>query len=119
MATQYLESPHLDYKVLGALEEVMEQDYPLLLDTFLSDSSARVDELHRARDAQQLGNAAHSFKGSSSNMGATQLAELCRQLEDRARQKPLTGIEDLVHRIDAEFGIIQRLYQAERDRFPG
>jgi hypothetical protein len=40
-------------------------------------------------------------------------------LEERARQKPLTGIEDLVHRIDAEFGIIQRLYQAERDRFPG
>lgn len=118
MATQYVESQHLDYTVLGALEEVMEQDYPLLLDTFLGDSSARVDELHRARDAQQLGNAAHSFKGSSSNMGATRLAELCRQLEELARHTPLAGIEELIHRIDAEFAIIQRLYQAERARFP-
>ena len=110
---------HLDRDVLSALQEVMEAEYPLLLDTFLADSEERLRLLRMAQDAAQVISAAHSFKGSSSNMGATQLAELCRQLEERARQKPLTGIEDLVHRIDAEFGIIQRLYQAERDRFPG
>jgi len=109
---------HLDYDVLSALQEVMEEEYPLLLDTFLTDSEVRLNELHRATDPQQLGQAAHSFKGSSSNMGATQLADLCRQLEERVKHPPLNDIEDLVNRIDHEFAEVRRLYRDERQRFP-
>jgi len=108
---------HLDYDVLSALQEVMEDDYPLLLDTFLSDSQVRLNELHKATDPQKLGQAAHSFKGSSSNMGATHLAHLCHQLEERVKHPPLNDIEDLVNRIDNEFAEVRRLYDDERQRF--
>lgn len=108
---------HLDYDVLSALQEVMEEEYPLLLDTFLTDSEVRLSELHKAADPAQLGQAAHSFKGSSSNMGATALADLCRQLEERVKHPPLNGIEDLVNRIDHEFATVRRLYSDERQRF--
>ncbi|MFF7708269.1 Hpt domain-containing protein [Pseudomonas sp. NPDC007930] len=107
---------HLDYKVLSALKEVMEDEYPLLLDTFLEDSATRVAHLREARDARDLGQAAHSFKGSSANMGAVQLAELCRELEQRAFHGPLQGIEDLVSRIDLEFGTVRQLFIDERQR---
>jgi HPt (histidine-containing phosphotransfer) domain-containing protein len=107
---------HLDRDVLSALQEVMEDEYPTLLDTFLADSEERLRVLRKAEDAAQLMNAAHSFKGSSSNMGAIHLAELCHELEQRAMQKSLAGIEMLIGEIDGEFAIIRPLYEAERQR---
>lgn len=67
--------------------------------------------------AEDLRQAAHSFKGSCSNMGALQLAELCRELEDLARLEQLAAAPELIDRIELEFAIVQRLYQAERQRF--
>lgn len=60
---------NIDHKVLSDLREVMEDGYPQLLETFLEDSERRLSQLHEAKDAAELGLAAHSFKGSSSNMG--------------------------------------------------
>ena len=105
---------HLDRDVLKALREVMEDGYPELLDTFLADSEERLSLLRQVDDADKLGATAHSFKGSSSNMGATRLAELCHELEQRAKQKNPEGIEALVGEIDGEFAIVRPLYEAER-----
>jgi HPt (histidine-containing phosphotransfer) domain-containing protein len=102
--------------VLSALQEVMEDEYPELLDVFLRDSEERLLTLRTADDALLLMNTAHSFKGSSSNMGAVRLAELCHELEQRARQKSLAGIDKLLGEIDSEFAIVRPLYEAERRR---
>lgn len=107
---------HLDRDVLSTLKEVMEEGYLELLDTFLNDSEARLRVLHEARDAEKLSATAHSFKGSSSNMGAVALAGLCQQLEERARRPPLYGIEDLISRIDREFLEVQHFYRGEQQR---
>jgi len=107
---------HLDRDLLTMLQEVMGNEYPVLLDTFLSDSEERLCVLRKAEDAVQLMNAAHSFKGSSSNMGAARLAELCHELEQCAKERKLADIEKLVKKIDSEFAIIRPLYEAERQR---
>lgn len=41
-------SIHLDYSVLNALQEVMEDEYPTLLDVFLKDSEQRIAQLRLA-----------------------------------------------------------------------
>lgn len=107
---------HIDHKVLSDLQEVMEDGYLQLLQTFLEDSEKRLGQLHGAKDAHELGLAAHSFKGSSSNMGAVGLAALCSLLEERVRQQPLYGIEDLINRIDREYVEVQRFYRDEHHR---
>lgn len=107
---------HIDQKVLSDLREVMEDGYLQLVQTFLEDSERRLSQLHGARSAEELGSAAHSFKGSSSNMGAVALASLCQQLEERARQRRLYGIEDLITRIDQEFLEVQHFYRGEQQR---
>ena len=104
---------HLDRDVLSALQEVMGDEYSTLLDTFLDDAEERLRILRKAEDAAQLMNAAHSFKGSSSNMGAIRLAELCHELEQRAKNKNLSGVEKLVGEIDGEFALVRPLYEAE------
>ncbi|HBM10586.1 histidine kinase [Pseudomonas sp. Choline-3u-10] len=113
---------HLDTSVLVTLQEVMEAEYPVLLDTFLVDSEERLRLLQaacRSGEAESLRQAAHSFKGSCSNMGAVLLAELCREMEESARRDQLDEAPGLIERIEREFAIVRILYRAERQRWGG
>ncbi|MCQ4285109.1 Hpt domain-containing protein [Pseudomonas stutzeri] len=113
---------HLDTSVLITLQEVMEAEYPVLLDTFLVDSEERLRLLQtacRSGEAESLRQAAHSFKGSCSNMGAALLAELCREMEESARRDQLDEAPGLIERIEREFAIVRILYRAERQRWGG
>jgi HPt (histidine-containing phosphotransfer) domain-containing protein len=113
-----VDDTHVDRGALRALQEVMEDGYPDLLDIFLADSEERLKVLRTADSAALLVDAAHSFKGSSSNMGAIRLTELCRQLEQQARSWPCASVQELVREIDREFAGIRPLYEAERQRCP-
>lgn len=113
---------HLDYSVLTTLQEVMEDEYPTLLDVFLKDCEYRVSRLHQLTqgatcDLQELSLLAHSFKGSSSNMGALRLAALCCELEERSRREDSAGLAELLAAIDHEYCAVRRLFDAERQLF--
>ncbi|ARS49509.1 MULTISPECIES: Hpt domain-containing protein [Pseudomonadaceae] len=111
---------HLDDAVLAALQDVMEDEYPILLDTFVADSEERLRLLHQAAadgDAQGLRLAAHSFKGSCSNMGAVLLSGLCKQLEDAGRREALELAPALIEQIEREFAIVRILFKSERQRY--
>lgn len=111
---------HIDNQVLASLREVMEEEYPVLLDTFLVDSDERLRLLREAllnADAAAMRHAAHSFKGSCSNMGASLLAGLCKQLEDCARREQLEQAPALVEQIAREFAIVRILLKSERQRY--
>jgi HPt (histidine-containing phosphotransfer) domain-containing protein len=113
---------HLDYSVLTTLQEVMEDEYPTLLDVFLKDSESRISRLRQlmgaaAFDLQELSLMAHSFKGSSGNMGALRLAELCCELEERSRRGELEGLGELLAALDSEYSTVRRLFDAERQFF--
>ncbi|MBK5511014.1 Hpt domain-containing protein [Pseudomonas sp. TH15] len=105
---------HLDRDVLSALQEVMEDEYPTLLDTFIADSESRLVELRKTADAKVLSEVAHSFKGSASNMGAVRLAELCQELESDAKDKSPAQIAKLVAEISSEFAQVRPDYEHER-----
>lgn len=112
---------HLDSAVLAGLQDIMEAEYPLLLDTFIADSEERLRLLHEAlanSDAHELRLAAHSFKGSCSNMGAPALALLCKQLEDDSRNADvLVEAPAVLEQIEREFAIVRILLKSERQRF--
>ena len=98
----------------------MEDEYPVLLDTFLADSEERLRLLRQAErvgDAQNLRLAAHSFKGSCSNMGASMLAGLCKQLEELGRRELLAEAPELIEQVEREFAIVRILLKSERQRY--
>jgi len=109
---------HLDPDVLSALREVMEDEFSTLVDTFLADCEERLKLLRQADSAAQLTEIAHSFKGSSSNMGAIRLAELCGTLEHSAKTLSPADVDRLIGEIDGEFAIVRPLYESERQRSP-
>lgn len=99
-------SQHLDLEALTQLKAIMGNEFSMLIETFANDSVVRIECI---RDAVSGGNpdeirrAAHSFKGSASNMGAPQLTELCRTLEDKGHSGDTQGCDELVGRIEDEF----------------
>jgi HPt (histidine-containing phosphotransfer) domain-containing protein len=63
-----------------------------------------------------LGRIAHSFKGSSGNLGAVRLAQLCQRLEVESVELS-ADLGALVDQIDHEFALVRPLYESERQRF--
>ncbi|MBP8184351.1 MAG: Hpt domain-containing protein [Pseudomonas sp.] len=110
---------HLDTAVLETLRDVMEDEYSLLLETFLLDSEERLRlllETSASGDAQAMRLAAHSFKGSCSNMGAVLLASLCKELEELARRERLDVSAEVLEQVQREFAIVRILFKAELQR---
>jgi HPt (histidine-containing phosphotransfer) domain-containing protein len=105
---------HIDRAALRVLRDVMEEGYPELLDTFLTDSESRLVDLRKAVDAKVLSEVAHSFKGSASNMGAVRLAALCQELESEAKNKSPAEIVKLVAQISGEFAEVRPVYESEK-----
>ena len=76
--------PDMDLNVQQGLRELMQDDYALLLETFLADADNRLRQLHDALgkdDMDAFRQAAHSFKGSCGNMGALAMEQACLEAE--------------------------------------
>lgn len=105
-------SQHISYDALSALKEVMEDDFIFLIDTFIQDSQERLavlQELQGSNDAEAIRRAAHSFKGSCSNLGALRLAAMCAELEGKALAQDLHDIAVHIAAINAEFLIVKQM----------
>ncbi|MEO6391694.1 MAG: Hpt domain-containing protein [Pyrinomonadaceae bacterium] len=78
----------IDVTMLNLLEDMQGLDEPNLvvelIDLYLEDAKLNLEKIEAAivrRDLHQLKQAAHSLKGSSSSLGANQLAGWCHLLE--------------------------------------
>jgi HPt (histidine-containing phosphotransfer) domain-containing protein len=81
------------------------------VDLFLEDSPNCIEAIRstlQASDAAGLKRAAHTLKGSSSNLGADQLASICGRLEEQAKTGNLAGADAILSEIEAEFSVVKR-----------
>lgn len=100
---------HIDQIALNELKMIMENDFDLLITTFVTDSQERIKTLKQAvaaGDATAVRASAHSFKGSSLNICAPLLSELCRQLEAEGKEGQLISASDLLASIETEFDAV-------------
>lgn len=67
------------------------------------DDLARINAAVEAQDSEMLRVAAHSFKSSSYNLGAMNLAELCKALEQVGRDKAIEKSAELVSQIEGAY----------------
>ena len=73
---------------------------------FMEDTPQRLAELEKsfqARDAATFTRAAHSIKGSSSNLGAVALRAAAEKLEHHARTQGLDGTVEMISAVRREF----------------
>ena len=96
----------VDTETLNMLKEVMEDDFNALISTYLDDAGTRIPQLQtllEEANAEELRHCAHSLKGSSSNLGAMPLSELCFEVETRAKEQQLGEVEPFLRQIEQEY----------------
>jgi two-component system sensor histidine kinase/response regulator len=104
------ENPTLEAEVLDRIRALQRPGTPSLLakiiGVYLDNSLTLVQRLREALaqgDAAALCETAHSLKSSSANLGAAQLATLCKELEYRGREQRLEGAAALLTQLEVEY----------------
>ncbi|HET8850341.1 MAG TPA: Hpt domain-containing protein [Marinobacter sp.] len=101
--------PHLDEDALAELRDVMEDEFELLIRTYVADSRSRMSALRDACDRQDpdlFAKAAHSFKGSCINIGAPRLGDICLQAEQLGKTGDLASAPGLLAQMEEEFSVV-------------
>jgi HPt (histidine-containing phosphotransfer) domain-containing protein len=79
-----------------------------IIGIFLEDTPQRIAELKQslsAFDQPKFTRAAHSIKGSASNLGATKVRAYAEQIEHQSRNCGLNGLEQLLGSLEKEFAL--------------
>jgi HPt (histidine-containing phosphotransfer) domain-containing protein len=100
----------IDPDVIQELLDIMEDEFDVLLETYLVDAVLKFETLDSAivsGDKEQLREAAHSLKGSSSNIGAIPLSGLCSNIETLARENQIDEAKTIIRGAHAEFGRVR------------
>lgn len=102
--------PILDIEAIENLRALSPDDGDVflkeILTIFIEDTPARIADLHNSRasaDVPSFVRAAHSIKGSSSNVGASELRSIAEHLEHQARTHGLAEVEAHVAELEAAF----------------
>jgi len=105
------EQPLIDYTVLASLKTIMGRDFSQLIDTYLKDSELCLCHMQKALasgNSEALRRAAHSFKGSCSNIGATSLVAHSQHIEQAAASDYLVGLETVLIALKSNFGQVRQ-----------
>ncbi len=98
-------------EILLELKEILAEEFPQLVTTYLEDATQRIDRLQHAianSDAPGVKLEAHSLKGSSVNIGANGLADLCAKMETQGENCELAQAPELFNEIRSEFVVTER-----------
>jgi len=113
----------VNLKVLTSFAEVQIEGEPdlivELIDLYLDDAPRRIASLQEAvakADEKGFRRAAHTLKGSSANLGAGRLAELCEQIERAEDDDAVQEVRVLLQSMEREFEHVRRAFSAERLR---
>ena len=99
--------------MLDELKMLMEDDFTVLLETYIQDSDNRLlalDSAITSQNASEVRELAHSFKGSSANLGAQPLADICLQLETMAREENLDDAATTFISLKAEYSQVRAYF---------
>jgi two-component system, sensor histidine kinase and response regulator len=116
----------LDERALAGLRELQQEGEPdfvvELIELFLHDAPPQLAALRGAveeDDADSVERIAHTLKGSSGNMGAKKMAEICGELQNAGASGDLARAPRLLERLEEEFGRVRPALEAELARSRG
>ncbi len=105
-----METLCIDPEKIEELKELVDEDDPdfliELLEDYMNDSAESLKAIRyaiQAQDAVTVVRTAHTLKGASSNIGAVNMTELSKQLEELGGEETLNGAIELIDQLEVEF----------------
>lgn len=111
------EFEYLDMVVIHQLKDLLGHRFDFLLDTYLSDCEQRMERLLAAMAAQDyvtVAEQSHGIKGSNLNLGCSALVDICRDIEESAREGDLAHMEQKISSLQQVFAATCREIRAIR-----
>ena len=115
--------PAIDLAALNRIKSLQRPGAPSVLgrviDLYFTAATGLLEQIRDAatrRDPSALEQAAHSLKSSSANLGATQLVELCRALEQMGRNRDIDQLVPTVEKLRAEYEFVRTALERERKK---
>ena len=115
-------SQTVDLAVLTSFDDAQESGEPdlvvELIDLYLDEASqivAGMKEAAAKKDELAIHRAAHSLKGSSSNLGILQMAQMCSELE-QMKSDDMAAIDEQVRKMEKELVQVRQILMEERQR---
>ena len=113
----YEPSEILDQNVIAELLEVGDAEFLQdLFETYMEDAHDKLQNIEKALtdgDAQALGRLAHTFKGSSGNIGAPALSEIAEKLQHLGAEDQLDSVEPLVAELKELYQLVEQAMKVE------
>jgi HPt (histidine-containing phosphotransfer) domain-containing protein len=106
---------HFDIESLDMLVQLMENDFPELVNVFVVDSEPKILALKQAvavKDFDSLREISHSFKGASGNLSALALSDLCFKIEKLSSEGEHAGIEEVIAQVEQEYRAVKAILQS-------
>jgi len=101
----------MDFRELAENLELEENELLELLRLFVESGYSDLNELQSAiedGDAEKAGRVAHSIKGTSANLGLTEIFEFAKRIEMNVRNNDLFGATGAAKRIKEELDRIAK-----------
>lgn len=96
-----------DFNIINSLKEMDEPGEPSfyseLITIYLEQSPGLIENIrtnYNLKNADQMGRAAHTLKGSSLNVGLRKFAEICKDLERKGKNNDFDDVDKLVENLD-------------------
>ena len=112
----------VDLEILAGYDEAQEEGEPdfvvELIDLYVTEAPRFFNAIHEGlanHDWLSAKRAAHTLRGSSSNLGVLQMAQIADQLEHLTSNQETTGVE-LLQCLRQEFSRVEEIFLAERQR---
>ncbi|MFT7561681.1 MAG: HPt (histidine-containing phosphotransfer) domain-containing protein [Flavobacteriales bacterium] len=102
---------HVDSDMLMGLKDLLGGKFSQLVESYITDCSARFERMKVAasgNDLAEVRQEAHGIKGSSRNVGANGLGDLCGVIEDQSHKNDDTDL-------DQKIAAAEQLFAAIRD----
>lgn len=109
------EGAHLDADIIAELKDIMEDDFSILLETYLDDASQKLAAIKTTldnNDSSEVRELAHSLKGASCNIGALPLSRICESVEHLAKDGKLDEVAPHIPDLEIEFSAVKTLLGA-------
>lgn len=97
----------LDEKVIAELNELMGDDYITVFEAFTRSADQAVQELKQAvenNDINAVETITHTLKGSSANIGAKKLSQICADMLEDARNATTVKFNTHLDMVVSEYG---------------
>ncbi|HVK54728.1 MAG TPA: EAL domain-containing protein [Burkholderiales bacterium] len=106
----------LDSVTMSKLREALGDAVGQAILPFVEDMPEYLQKMEQAisyGDLQQLRRVVHAVKGAAGNLGATSLASVAKEIEEKAATAETAGIEELLVRLRAEYALVKPPLLAE------